>query len=101
MSREETEPEGSKTAGGCLLTGASLAVGMAVFVYSRDVFVLVVWALGGLLLWRAARRRNKIDNPSPGRGSEGVAEIKPQFSIVQDLGHPNRWRVNQKETGTS
>lgn len=79
--------------GGAVLTVAAAGVCLAVFVYSRDVFVLLVWSLGAVAVWWAARRPNKIDNPSPTPPAPPLPKRNPQASIVRDTSHPNRWLI--------
>lgn len=67
--------------GAAVLTMAASGVGIAVFVYSRDAFVLLVWVLGAVAVWYAAKTPNKIENPSPDEGPEGGLEKEPQVSI--------------------
>jgi hypothetical protein len=47
----------SRTAGGCVLVGLGGGATAAVFAVSPTVGVLGVWAVGWVLLFRAARRR--------------------------------------------
>lgn len=93
---DEPEPEGSRLAGAMVLTVAAGGVGLAIYTYSRDALVLLVWVLGAAALWWVARTPNRTP-PAP---SERGSEEKPQFSIVQDPDHINRWSVTEKETGT-
>lgn len=93
---EEETPERSGAAGAAVLTVAALGVGIAVFVYSRDAFVLLVWALGAVAVWWAARTPNKIDNPSPPPPAPPSPDTNTQVSMVRDTTHPNRWAVTRK-----
>ena len=70
-------------------------VGIADFVYSRDAFVLLVWALGAAAVWYAARKPNKIDNPSPPPPPDPSPKQEPQVTMVRDMTHPNRWAVTR------
>ena len=81
--------------GAAVLVTAAAGVGLAVFVYSRDAFVLLVWALGSAAVWWAAKTPNKIDNPSPPPPEDPSPEEEPQASIVRDHAHPNRWLVTR------
>lgn len=94
---EEEEPEGSRAQGAAVLTVAALGVGLAVFVYSRDAFVLLVWALGATAVWWAAHTPNKsvhdAPDPTPPPPPERGAEEEPQITAVRDTAHPNRWTV--------
>lgn len=111
---EEPEPEmlSGSIAGAAVLTVASGGVGFAVFAYSRDAFVLLVWALGAAAVWYAAKKPvPSTPNPAPPPPPEGVEVEEPQVSVVRDPSHPNRWLTirpsrwlredNTKETGTS
>lgn len=88
------EPErSSRAAGGCavvVLGGIPLA---AVFAVSSDAGVLTVWGVGGAALWWAVRRVPRAANPAPPPPSEGAAETKPLFSVVDDPDNPNRSHV--------
>jgi hypothetical protein len=83
--------------GAAVLVTAGAGVGLAVFVYSRDAFVLLVWALGAVAVWWAAKRPNKsvrdAPDPAPPGTSERGSEQEPQVSMVRDTTHPNRWIV--------
>jgi hypothetical protein len=82
--------------GAAVLTVAAAGVGLAVFVYSRDGFVLLVWALGAAAVWWAGCRPNKVHHapdPAPPPLPERGSEEKPQVSMVRDGAHPNRWIV--------
>lgn len=101
--------------GAAVLVTAAAGVGIAVFVYSRDAFVLLVWALGSAAVWYAAKTPNKCvrdaANPAPPPLPERGMEEEPQVKMVRDTTHPNRWTVARpspwmteeitKETGTS
>lgn len=82
--------------GAAVLTTAAAGIGIAVFVYSRDAFVLLVWALGAVAVWYAARTPNKVPgtpDPAPPAPSERGSEEEPQVTMVRDSTHPNRWTV--------
>jgi len=85
--------------GAAVLVPAAAGVGIAVFVYSRDAFVLLVWALGAIAVWYAARKPNKsvqdAPNPAPPPLPERGSEEKPQVTMVRDTTHPNRWAVTR------
>lgn len=95
--------EGSRAAGAVVLTAASCGVGLALFAYSRDAFVLLVWAIGAAALWWVARKPNKIDNPSPPLLSAPSPPEKPQFKVVSDKSNPHRsvveWGKSQSPGG--
>lgn len=91
----------SRAAGGCLLAAAGVGVGAAIYALSRDALVIVVWFIGFVLLYRAAKRVPHASNPAPPPLSESGSEAKPQVDIVQDPDHHNRWMVKIKKTGTS
>ena len=86
-----------RTQGAAVLTVAGLGVGLAVFVYSRDAFVLLVWALGAAAVWYVAR----TPNHSPTLPHAPSAKEEQQVSIEQDPDKPGHWIVNHKKTGTS
>jgi hypothetical protein len=105
------EPEG-RGAGGCLLLAASFGTAVAVYAYSRDAFVLLVWAVGSILIHRAARKKVVVTvDPAPPATSERGSQKEPQVTMVRDVAHPNRWIVIQdspwmteeidKEAGTT
>lgn len=84
---EETEddtPEGSPVAGACVLI--VLAVGALAIVYavSPDAAIFTIWAAGMFAMWRVARSVRRAPNPAPPPPSEGAADTKPQFTIVDD-----------------
>jgi len=85
--------------GAAVLTVAAAGVGIAVFVYSRDAFVLLVWAIGAAAVWWAAKRPNKsvqhAPDPAPPPLPERGSEKEPQVSMVRDASHPNRWMVTR------
>jgi hypothetical protein len=85
--------------GAAVLTVAAAGVGLAVFIYSRDAFVLLVWALGSYAVWWAAKTPNKsvqdAPDPAPPAPSERGPEKEPQVSMVRDVSHPNRWVVTR------
>jgi hypothetical protein len=112
---QETSGEealGGNTAGAVLLTLASGGVGLAVFTYSRDAFVLLVWALGAIGVWWAAKKPVRdTPNPAPPPAPERGSDEEPQVILVKDPAHPNRWlavhsspwlaKDTSKETGTA
>ncbi|MFF9639406.1 hypothetical protein ACF1D2_33105 [Streptomyces bacillaris] len=53
---EETTPDPSRAAGGCVLAVLVLGLGAALFAVLGTIAVLVVWAAGALALWRTVRR---------------------------------------------
>lgn len=88
--------------GAAVLVTAAAGVGLAVFVYSRDAFVLLVWALGAAAVWwatgakRTPRKRvQDAPDPAPPPLSERGALKEPQISAVRDTAHPNRWTVTR------
>lgn len=85
--------------GAAVLVAAAAGVGLAVFVYSRDAFVLLVWALGAYAVWWAAKKPNKSVQDAPDRTPPGPSkrgsEKEPQVSMVRDTTHPNRWVVTR------
>lgn len=93
------EPEEPPEGGGwCLLIAAGGGVGVAVFAYSRDVFVILVWIIGAVALYRAARKVPGTPNPAPPpppeRGSGEEPQVNP--TLVKDPTHPNRWAVTEQ-----
>lgn len=105
MEVEESEPTeppmGNRTAGAVVLTVAAGGVGAAVFVYSRDAFVLLVWAIGAAAVWYAARKPvPSAPNPAPPPAPEGAGTEEPQFNVVDDPERPGHAIVIHKETGT-
>lgn len=84
MSEEPESEGGSRTAGGCFLTVLGIGA-VAVLLRAAPVAgILTVWGVGGVVLWWAVNRRNKIENPSPTVTPEVVEEEKPQFRSVPD-----------------
>ncbi|MFF2228621.1 hypothetical protein ACFVV7_35475 [Streptomyces globisporus] len=81
---EETPPEPSRVAGGCVLAALVLVAGAALFAVSATAAVLVVWAVGAFALRRAARSVPSAANPAPPPVPEGDENTKPQFTIVED-----------------
>lgn len=91
VTEEEPEPEGSETAGGCMLLAVSTGLGLAMYNVSRDLFVILVWVIGTSAVWWAAKKVHTPVNPAPPPLPEGVAEEEPQVTTVRDKTHPNRW----------
>ncbi len=81
---EETAPEPSRAAGGCVLAALGIAAGAALYAVSDTAAVLVAWAVGGVALWRAARSVRSAANPAPPPPPEGAENTEPQFSVVED-----------------
>ncbi|ARF75694.1 hypothetical protein B7C62_28140 [Kitasatospora albolonga] len=92
---EETVPEPSRAAGGCVLVGAALGLTAALFAALGPVAVLIVWAVGALALWRAARSVPHAANPAPPPPPEGAGNTTPQFSVLED--RPGHCTINWKE----
>lgn len=95
VSEEEPEREGS----GCAAVTVAVivvAVPLALLWRAyRDAFIIAVWVIAwGAVVW-AARRPNKIDNPSPPPPAERGPEKEPQISMMRDQSHPNRWVVTR------
>jgi hypothetical protein len=87
----------SRTAGAATLLICSAGVGLAVFAYSRDAFVLLVWALGAAAVWWAAKKPVQgAANPAPPPLPERGSDEEPQVTMVRDTTHPNRWIVTQE-----
>lgn len=66
---EESE-EPSRAAGGCVLFVLAAVVTAVVFALSATAGVLAVWAVGAVLLWRAARRMSGSSTTPPPRGAD-------------------------------
>jgi|GEM_PF-4813840 len=88
--------------GAAVLVTAAAGVGLAVFVYSRDAFVLLVWALGAAAVWWATEakrtpRKRVQDAPdhSPPPPGDPSRKQEPQVIAVRDTTHPNRWTVTR------
>lgn len=81
---EETAPEPSRAAGGCVLAVLATATGAALYAVSDTAAVLVAWAAGIAALWRAARSVPSAANPAPPPPPEGAENTEPQFSVVED-----------------
>ncbi|MET8841461.1 hypothetical protein ABZW67_15375 [Streptomyces rubiginosohelvolus] len=81
---EETAPEPSRAAGGCVLAALVIALGAVLFAVLGTLAVLVVWAVGAVALRRAARSVPSAANPAPPPVPEGGENTKPQFTIVED-----------------
>lgn len=81
---EEPEPAGcSRAAGGCFLTVLGIGA-VAVLLRAAPVAgILSVWGVGGVVLWWAVNRPNKIENPSP-TIEPPPENTKPQFRSVPD-----------------
>lgn len=97
MSEEEQEPQGSETAGGCMLLAVSTGLGFAVYNISRDLLVIVVWVIGTALIGRACR--NKVQRPvnsAPPAPSKRGCEEEPQVTVMRDKTHPNRWVITKR-----
>ena len=62
---EVEEPGRSRAAGACVLVVLAAVVTAVVFAVSRTAGVIAVWAVGAVLLWRAARRRSDSSAPPP------------------------------------
>jgi len=95
------EPEvrrmSSRTSGAATLVICSAGVGLAVFAYSRDAFVLLVWVLGAAAVWWAAKKPVQgAANPAPPPLPERGLEKEPQVTMVRDTAHPNRWLVTRE-----
>lgn len=91
----------SQAAGGCLLAGFGIGALSAVFTASSDAGVaLTVGGGWAAILW-AAKRPNKIDNPSPPPPEPPPQSTNTQVTeIVQDPYNPHRWMVRNKKAGT-
>ncbi|MBK3547862.1 hypothetical protein [Streptomyces sp. MBT60] len=81
---EEAAPEPSRAAGGCVLAVLVLVAGAVLFAFLGTLAVLVVWAAGGVTLWRGARSVPSAANPAPPPVSEGAENTTPQFTVVED-----------------
>jgi len=85
--------------GAAVLVAAAAGVGIAVFVYSRDAFVLLVWVLGAVAVWYAAKTPNKsvqdAPDPAPPPLPERGSEEEPQVRMMRDKTHANRWLVTR------
>ncbi|MEV6752367.1 hypothetical protein [Streptomyces sp. NPDC051214] len=78
MAKEEPveEPgEPSRTAGGCVLLVLAVVLVAVVFMVSPTVGLLALWAVGTLLLWRAARRMSVSSATPPPRGVAPDSDI--------------------------
>lgn len=91
----DEEPEGSGCGGYVVLAAAGAGTGAAIYAYSRDLLVILVWVIGAVLLWRAARKVPDTPDPAPPPAPEGAADEEPQVNVVRDNGHPNRWLVTR------
>ncbi|MEW2127088.1 hypothetical protein AB0891_25550 [Streptomyces sp. NPDC007259] len=79
---EEREPS---RAGGALVLTALAGAGLGgVYAASPAAAVGVVWVAGAGALWKATRSVRHAANPAPPPVSEGAADEKPQFTIVED-----------------
>ncbi|WP_354596832.1 hypothetical protein R1Y80_09795 [Streptomyces sp. JL1001] len=81
---EETAPEPSRAAGGCVLAVLALVAGAVLFAALGNVAVLAVWAAGAFALRWAVRRPNKIDNHSPPPPRDPSRNTNTQFTVVED-----------------
>lgn len=94
MSDEEPEPQGY----GCaavtviaILTAVPLA---ALWLISRDLFIVAVWVVAWWMVIRAARKSVPgTPDPAPPPPPERGSEEEPQVTMVRDTAHPNRWNV--------
>jgi hypothetical protein len=92
---EEPVPEGgSRVAGGCMLLVLGGGCVGVLFAVAPDAARLVFWTVAAVWLWWAVddSRRKVYDapNPAPPPPSEGAAEGKPQFTVVDDPTNPHR-----------
>lgn len=92
---EDEEPEGSGCGGWLVLAAAGAGTGGAVYAYSRDLLVILVWVIGAVLLWRANKKMPSAANPAPPAPPERGSDEEPQVSVVRDQDHPNRWLVTR------
>lgn len=81
---DETAPEPSRAAGGCVLAGLVIASVAALYAVSVTAVVLLAWAAGALALWRTVRRPTKIENHSPPPPRDPSRNTSPQFTVVED-----------------
>lgn len=83
---EESSEEPSRTAGACVLVALAGIVTAAVFAISPTAGVLSVWAVGGMLLWRSARRRmsDSSATPPPPSGGTVYAGHRDEIARVQE-----------------
>ncbi|SBV00582.1 hypothetical protein YW5DRAFT_01911 [Streptomyces sp. Ncost-T6T-1] len=95
---EETPPEPSRAAGGCVLAVLVLGLGAVLFAALGSVAVLVVWAAGGVALWRTVRSVPSAANPAPPGPSERGSNTSPQFTVVED--RPGHCTVNWSKGAT-
>lgn len=86
--------------GVAVLVAVALGTGAALFAYSRDTLVILVWVVGAVLLYRAAKRGPKsvqgAPDPAPPPLPERGPKQEPQVSLVRDTTHPNRWIVTRE-----
>lgn len=92
---DDDEPEGSGCGGYAVLAAAAAGTGGAVYAYSRDLLVILVWLVGAVLLWRAARKVPDTPCRTPPAPPERGSEKDPQVNVMRDPGHPNRWLINR------
>lgn len=90
---EEEQEGSSRAAGGCVAVALGGGVLAVVFAISQEAGTLTVWGVGTASLWWAVRRVPHAANPAPPPPSEGAAEEKPLFSVVDDPNNPNRSHV--------
>lgn len=62
---EEPSEEPSRTAGACVLVVLAGVLVAVVFAVSPTAGVLALWAVGGVLLWRSARRMSDSSATPP------------------------------------
>lgn len=86
--------------GVAVLVAVALGLGLAVYAISRDALVLIVWALGATMIYRAAKAGPKsvqdAPDPAPPTPPERGSKTEPQVNIVRDTAHPNRWIVTRE-----
>ena len=88
------EPErSSRAAGGCVLVVLVGVAGAVVFAVSAEAGILATVGAAATAVWWSVRRVPRAANPAPPPVSEGVAEKKPLFSVMDDPENPHHSRV--------
>ena len=84
MSTDDIEAP-SHAAGACVLVVLAVAVIAVVFAVSPTAGVVALWGVGGVALWRAARRRmsDSSATPPPPSGGTVYAGHRDEIDRVQ------------------
>lgn len=90
---EEDEETGSTAGGWCLLVALGIGAVAVLLAVAPIAGTLLIVTVGGVALWWAISRPNKIHNPSPPPPEPLPSDTKPQFTVVDDPDNPARHRI--------